>query len=85
VRVTLARSPGKKFARVVVDDSGPGIPEADRDRVFEPFFTSKSSGTGLGLAIAKTIVERHGGSISLDGRPGGGARAVVELPLSDKE
>lgn len=85
VKVTLLRPPGRNAAVVMVDDSGPGVPEEDRERVFEPFFSSKSSGTGLGLAIAKSIVERHGGVISLDNRKGGGARAIIELPLIDKE
>lgn len=80
VRVTLVGGPKGESAGIVVEDSGLGIAEADRDRVFEPFFTSKPTGTGLGLAVAKSIVERHGGTITLENRPGGGARARVELP-----
>jgi signal transduction histidine kinase len=85
LHVALERGADGKTARVVVDDSGPGVPEGERERVFEPFYSSKSSGTGLGLAVAKSIVERHGGTISLKSRPGGGARAAVVLPLHDKE
>jgi len=72
---------------VEVDDDGPGIPEADRERVFEPFVrleTSRSKetgGIGLGLAIARTIVRGHGGDIKLTNRAEGGLRATVHLPV----
>jgi signal transduction histidine kinase len=69
-----------------VDDEGPGIPAADRERIFEPFFRnlvaerSKVSGHGLGLAICRSIVLAHGGHIEVGDRPGGGARIRVFLP-----
>jgi signal transduction histidine kinase len=63
-----------------VDDNGPGIPAAERERVFEPYFTTKDQGTGLGLAIVKRIVLDHGGSIRIDGSPLGGARFTLRLP-----
>lgn len=71
---------------VVVDDNGPGIPEADRARVFEPFVrleTSRSmetGGSGLGLTLVKAIAEGHGGNVSLENRPEGGLRARLSLP-----
>lgn len=67
---------------VTVDDTGPGVPEADRDRVFQLFYTTKKpgSGTGLGLGIAQRIVVAHGGTIAVDEAPGGGARFTVRLP-----
>lgn len=85
VSVALKLRPGNKRAVVTVEDDGMGIPAADSDRVFEPFFSSKPTGSGLGLSIAKSIVERHGGVISIEGKSGGGARATVELPIRDEE
>ena len=72
--------------RVVVEDEGPGIPEADLERVFEPFVRLEASrsretgGSGLGLAIARGIVRGHGGDIRLANRAEGGLRATVALP-----
>ncbi len=63
-----------------VDDNGPGIPPSERERVFEPYFTTKEQGTGLGLAIVKRIVSDHGGSIRVDSSPLGGARFTLRLP-----
>jgi signal transduction histidine kinase len=72
--------------RITVDDAGPGIPEAELARVFEPFVrleTSRSrdtGGIGLGLAVARTLIHAHGGTIALANRPEGGLRATLELP-----
>ena len=72
--------------RVVVEDEGPGIPEDDLERVFEPFVRLESSrsrdtgGSGLGLAIARSIVRGHGGDVELENRAEGGLRATVTLP-----
>lgn len=69
------------IARVVVEDTGPGVPLEIVDRVFEPFVTEgKGHGTGLGLAICKQIVEAHNGRIWLDAGVEQGARFVIELP-----
>ncbi len=65
---------------VAIDDSGPGVPPAVRDRIFEPFFTTKAKGSGLGLSIVHAIVTQHGGTISVDDAPGGGARFQLRLP-----
>jgi two-component system, NtrC family, nitrogen regulation sensor histidine kinase NtrY len=66
-----------------VDDDGPGVPESDRARVFDPYFTTRTEGTGLGLAIVKKIVIEHGGSIACDVAPLGGARFRIVLPAID--
>ncbi len=67
-----------------VADTGPGIPETLRERVFEPYFTSKGMssdrGTGLGLSIVHGIVTSHGGHVDVRNRPGGGCRFIVRLP-----
>jgi signal transduction histidine kinase len=71
---------------VLVEDEGPGIPESDRQRVFEPFVRLEGSrneatgGTGLGLTLVKAIAEGHGGAVQLENRPGGGLRARMHLP-----
>ncbi len=64
-----------------VEDDGPGVPEEDKLRLFEPYFSTKKSGTGLGLAIASTIVADHGGYIRVKNMPPHGAKFVVELPF----
>ncbi len=84
--VALARGPGA--VTVVVDDDGPGIPEAERDAVFEPFYRLEGSrsretgGSGLGLAIVRQIAEGHGGTVELTDAPSGGARFRVRLPAA---
>jgi signal transduction histidine kinase len=71
---------------ILVEDEGPGIPEGDRQRVFEPFVRLESSrneetgGTGLGLTLVKAIAEGHGGGVVLENRPEGGLRARMHLP-----
>lgn len=64
-----------------VSDSGPGIPETIRQRVLEPFFSTRSAGTGLGLAVAKTVAEAHGGRLQLDSEVGRGTTIGLELPI----
>jgi two-component system nitrogen regulation sensor histidine kinase NtrY len=65
---------------MVVDDNGPGVPEDDRQHIFDPYVTHREGGTGLGLAIVRKIVIDHGGDVSVAASPAGGARFVVELP-----
>jgi signal transduction histidine kinase len=67
-------------AEVGVSDRGPGIPEADRDAVFAPFFTTKEQGSGLGLAIAREFAGAHGGDLRAESRDGGGVTIVLRLP-----
>ena len=78
----------KKFAIIIVSDSGAGIPDADIERLFQPFTQGDTArgteGSGLGLAIIKRIVESHGGKVELSNKPTGGLQAKVYLPLAFK-
>lgn len=71
----------KRYARVIIADRGKGMDKATRDRIFEPFFSTKKRGTGLGLAIVKQIVEQHGGRISVSSELGKGSRFTIDLPV----
>jgi signal transduction histidine kinase len=85
-RVTVSSAAVAGRLRVCVDDDGPGIPPAERERVFDRFHRSDiardrgSGGSGLGLAIARAIVTAHGGTIRAEESPAGGARISFELP-----
>jgi signal transduction histidine kinase len=82
IRIAVTESPADRVARLSVDDNGPGVPADARERIFDPYVTSKEHGTGLGLAIVRKIVLDHGGDIRVDDQasPLGGARFVVTLP-----
>jgi signal transduction histidine kinase len=78
VEVLVEGAPGG--ARIAVRDSGPGLSEEARAKLYEPFFTTKDAGTGLGLAVSQGIVRAHGGQIEVESLPAGGAQFVVRLP-----
>ncbi|MBA4070323.1 MAG: hypothetical protein C0497_00560 [Gemmatimonas sp.] len=82
VTLTLRSSANRDAAEIEVRDTGPGIPPALRERIFEPFFTTKDAGqgTGLGLTVCRSIVDRHRGSIRVDGPSDGGCRFLVTIP-----
>ncbi len=85
-RVTVRLAPGvdangRPALLFQVDDNGPGVPSEERQRIFTPFYTTKDHGTGLGLAVSHTIAGLHGGALSVDDAPGGGARFVLVLPI----
>ena len=65
-----------------VSDRGPGVPEDQRERIFEPFVTGRQRGTGLGLAVARRICQLHGGTLTVTEAQGGGARFVARIPES---
>jgi two-component system, OmpR family, sensor kinase len=89
LQLSIEHGVGPSAARTAVlwvEDRGPGVPAALRERIFEPFYrlpgaSEREGGVGLGLSLVKTIVERHGGRVHCEDRPGGGARFVVSLPL----
>ena len=70
-----------EFVVIRVADTGPGIDEEEKDRIFYPFFTTKQQGSGVGLSMAKKIVSSHRGLIDVDGAVGGGAVFTVRLPM----
>ena len=69
---------------ISISDNGPGIPDSIRDKIFQPFFTTKPTGqgTGLGLSLAYDIVKAHGGELKIGTREGEGSIFIIQLPLS---
>ena len=80
IRASVESTP--RWCRVVITDTGSGIPADVRDRIFTPFFTTKARGTGLGLPTAKRLVEAHQGRIAVGCPPEGGTAVTVEIPLA---
>jgi two-component system nitrogen regulation sensor histidine kinase NtrY len=70
------------MATLCVCDTGCGIPDKDKPRLFEPYFSTKQAGTGLGLAIVATIISDHGGYIRVKDQQPRGTEVIIELPLS---
>jgi signal transduction histidine kinase len=80
ITVSVDRRPGR--AEIVVADDGPGVDEADREQVFEPFYSTKQNGSGFGLALVRRFVEEAGGRVVCEANRPRGARFRVELPLA---
>jgi signal transduction histidine kinase len=82
-QVEIGAEQAAQNVRLWVQDSGPGIAPADREHIFERFYRGRDSrveGIGLGLAIVRSIVQAHGGQVTVEGEPGAGSRFVIELP-----
>jgi two-component system sensor kinase FixL len=79
-RIAISVEAAAGVCRVVIADSGSGIPSEILERIFTPFFTTKSRGTGLGLPTAKRIVEAHRGTIAISCPPAGGTTVTIDLP-----
>jgi two-component system OmpR family sensor kinase len=90
-RIILSARSSGAAVEIVVEDDGPGVPQAERERIFEPFYRLDRSrdratgGFGLGLSIARKAVEAHGGTIRIDDAPAGGAKVVIVLPAKGLE
>ncbi len=78
--VETQHDPVNAVARIVVADNGPGIPPADREKLFMPYYSTKRRGSGLGLAIVRRIIAEHGGSIEVGENAPKGTRVTIELP-----
>ena len=78
IRVSI--EPGAASCRIAFRDTGPGIPTENLEKIFTPFFTTKSKGTGLGLSTVKRLVDAHGGRIEIECPAGGGTVVVLHLP-----
>ena len=85
--VSIVARRGDEAVEITVDDDGPGIPESEREEVFRPFYRLDSArgpdtaGTGLGLTIARDVLRAHGGDLTIEVAPAGGARARMRLPV----
>jgi signal transduction histidine kinase len=80
--LVATQSNGDGTVRISVRDHGVGISEEMRDRLFDPFFSTKAEGLGMGLAIVRSIVEAHGGTITAENANDGGARFEFVLPVN---
>jgi signal transduction histidine kinase len=77
--ITVLTEVGDGLVEIIVHDTGPGLPPGVDEKLFKPFYTTRTEGTGLGLAIVKKIVTAHGGSIEASNRPEGGAEFRIRL------
>ena len=82
-RLAVSAVAGPDALDLVVRDTGVGLDEAARARIFEPYFSTKASGTGLGMAIAKRNVELNGGTIAVESRKGRGTAVTLRFPFPD--
>jgi two-component system cell cycle sensor histidine kinase/response regulator CckA len=82
LRLAIARAPDPRRCVLEVADSGTGMDEQTRARLFEPFFTTRPGGTGLGMAVVFGVVRDHRGTIQVDSTPGAGTTVRIELPLA---
>jgi len=83
--VTSGTSSSGEYLVIKIADTGPGISEEVRERIFDPFYTTKEHGTGLGLSISYGIVEQHGGTIGVESSLGKGSTFVIQLPVLTNE
>ncbi len=85
--IRLATSQAGDFVEIAIEDNGCGIPQENLDKIFDPFFTTKEvgRGSGQGLALARSVIDRHAGTIKVSSEPGKGTKFVLRLPIAGKE
>jgi len=74
-----------EWIQLSIQDSGVGIPPADMDKLFDPFFSTKDGGIGLGLSISHRIIDQHHGKIEVESAPGKGTRFTIWLPIEQRK
>ena len=79
----IETGPGDRKVMIRLTDNGPGIPDAIKDKVFQPFYSTKEEGTGLGLSICARIIEEHGGTLELTSTEGKGATFTIKIPVKE--
>lgn len=84
IEISTSLVPGNDAVEISVSDTGPGVTQEDKERLFMPYFSTKKRGTGLGLAIVSRIIEDHQGSIRVEENAPAGARFIIELPVATK-
>ena len=81
----MSSAPAEGYIRIMVSDTGPGIPQAHQENIFNPFFTTKATGTGLGLSISHQIIKRQGGCFTFKNNPDTGTTFIIELPAAGSQ
>jgi signal transduction histidine kinase len=80
VNGSIENAQGKEWATISIQDTGRGIPNSDLQKIFIPFFTTKSEGHGVGLALAHRVISQHGGTLTAENAAAGGALFTIRLP-----
>ncbi len=83
--ISLKSDADRDLVELTVADSGAGIPDRDKARIFEPYFSTKRGGTGLGLAIVNSIIADHHGEIRVENNEPQGTKIIIDLPMHRKE
>jgi PAS domain S-box-containing protein len=82
IRIETAPAERPGWIRLLVTDTGPGIPAEEISKIFDPFFTTKRTGTGLGLSVSYGIIQEHGGTVDVQSRPGAGTTFILSFPTT---
>ena len=82
VRIETGPAERSGWVRLLIADSGPGIPAEEVSKIFDPFFTTKRTGTGLGLSVTYGIIQEHGGTVDVQSRPGDGTTFILSFPTT---